>query len=81
LGVPPPPQVSLPEHVPQSSVPPQPSETEPQLAPTSLHVFGVHTTGHEKGALGVPTYVRQFPAASHCQPSKHCPGRNPNSAQ
>jgi hypothetical protein len=29
-------------HVPQFSVPPQPSDTEPHVAPTPEHVFGVH---------------------------------------
>jgi hypothetical protein len=74
LDVPPPPQVSLPEHVPQSSVPPQPSGSEPQLAPRSLHECGVHVVEHE------PTYVRQL-VASHSQPSKHCPGRKPQVEQ
>jgi hypothetical protein len=31
LGLPPPPQVSVPVHVPQSSVPPQPLDWTPQL--------------------------------------------------
>jgi hypothetical protein len=29
-------------HVPQLSVPPHPSETAPHVAPTAVHVFGVH---------------------------------------
>jgi hypothetical protein len=39
FGVPPPPQVPL-EHVPQLTVPPQPSLMGPQLAPTLAQVRG-----------------------------------------
>jgi hypothetical protein len=40
LGTPPPPHCWPVGHVPQSRVPPQPSEAEPQLSPSSAHVFG-----------------------------------------
>jgi hypothetical protein len=33
-------------HVPQLSVPPQPSDTEPHVAPTAEHVFGVQPVEH-----------------------------------
>jgi len=42
LGVPPPPHVCGAAHVPQLSVPPQPSEIEPQFLPCAAHVVGVH---------------------------------------
>jgi hypothetical protein len=42
LGVPPPPHVSGAVHEPQASVPPQPSEMEPQFFPWAAHVVGVH---------------------------------------
>ena len=44
LGVPPPPQVSGAVQLPQSRVPPQPLGTEPQLAPTALHVVANTST-------------------------------------
>jgi hypothetical protein len=40
-GTPPPPHVSGDVHVPQLSVPPQPSEKSPQFAPSAWHVVGV----------------------------------------
>jgi hypothetical protein len=43
LGVPPPPHVSVPVHVPQLSVPPQPFDCVPQFAPSVAHVLGVQT--------------------------------------
>lgn len=42
LAMPLPPQVSGDRQVPQSMVLPQPSAKAPQLAPTLLHVRGVH---------------------------------------
>jgi hypothetical protein len=47
FGVPPPPQVSSPVQVPQSRVPPQPSEMVPQFLPCAAHVVGMqpHTFG------------------------------------
>ncbi|HEY2386483.1 MAG TPA: hypothetical protein VGK30_05945 [Candidatus Binatia bacterium] len=41
LGVPPPPHVADPVHVPQSTVPPQPSGTVPQSSPAGHDVIGV----------------------------------------
>jgi hypothetical protein len=40
FACPPPPQVSEPAHVPQSRVPPQPSGSDPQLAPAIAQVVG-----------------------------------------
>jgi len=42
LGVPPPPHVCGALHVPQLSVPPQPSGIDPQFLPCAAHVVGVH---------------------------------------
>src|SRR5438067_9612800 len=42
FAVPPPPQVCGAVHVPQESVPPQPFDTDPQLAPAAAQVVGVH---------------------------------------
>ena len=42
FGVPPPPQVWGAVQLPQFSVPPQPSETMPQLSPSAAHVVGTH---------------------------------------
>jgi hypothetical protein len=33
-------------HTPQLSVPPQPSDTEPHVAPAAEHVFGAHPVEH-----------------------------------
>ena len=44
LAVPPPPQVCVTVQVPQSSVPPHPSATEPQLSPAGHVVIGVQAT-------------------------------------
>jgi hypothetical protein len=41
-ATPPPPHVFTPVHVPQLSVPPQPSGGLPQFAPSDVHVDGVH---------------------------------------
>jgi hypothetical protein len=51
--------------VPQLSVPPQPSETEPHVAPTLEHVFGVHPVEHaETGfCVGVGQSLYWKPAA------------------
>jgi hypothetical protein len=40
FGVPPPPQVKGAVHVPQSRLPPQPSESDPHPAPALAHVVG-----------------------------------------
>jgi hypothetical protein len=40
-GVPPPPQVCVPEHIPQLRMAPQPSDQDPQLWPSCMHVVGV----------------------------------------
>jgi hypothetical protein len=54
LGLPPPPQVFGEVHVPQlAMMPPQPSATAPQLAPSVAQVFGTHGGGVQH-TLGVP---------------------------
>src|SRR5262245_59181670 len=45
FATPPPPQVWGAVHVPQTSVPPHPSEMEPQFLPCALHVVGVQVSG------------------------------------
>ncbi len=42
FACPPPPQVSDPGQVPQSSMPPQPSGSDPQVAPATAQVVGAH---------------------------------------
>jgi hypothetical protein len=44
LGLPPPPHVSAPVHVPHWSIPPQPSDCAPQLKPSLAHVVGTQAT-------------------------------------
>ena len=50
--MPPPPQLSVPVHVPQLSIPPQPSACVPQLAASAAQVVGTHATVPHW--LGVP---------------------------
>jgi hypothetical protein len=45
LSLPPAPQVCPPEHDPQESVPPQPSERLPQFLPRAAHVVGTQPRG------------------------------------
>jgi hypothetical protein len=51
--------------VPQFSVPPQPSEMDPQVAPTAEHVFGVQPPEHDEtgSAVGVGQSLYVKPAA------------------
>jgi len=83
LAVPPPPQVSpgTGQVAPQSIWLPQPSPTGPQSAPSSAHVFGVHTNKphtpgvlpppHVSGAVQVPQSSvppQPSPIGPHCTP-------------
>ncbi len=57
FGVPPPPQVVLPLHVPQLAVtPPQPSASTPHVAPSSAHVFGVQFGSPQIPAVPPPPH-------------------------
>jgi hypothetical protein len=57
LAVPPPPQVAGEVHVPQLSVPPQPSLMDPQLSPCAAHVVGVHVPPPHTLAVPPPPQV------------------------
>src|SRR5205823_5577222 len=57
LGLPPPPHVSLLEHVPHWMTPPQPSPMGPQLAFSPVHVFGTQLVGPPSGFLVIGAIV------------------------
>ena len=67
FAVPPPPQVCGALHEPQLIVPPHPSETVPQFAPSRVHVFGVHALGEQSAPVKpgaqaqTPLVQRPFP--------------------
>ena len=68
-------------HLPQSSVPPQPSEMVPQLAPRLAHVVGVHELPAPH-TLATPPAPQLWPAG-HAPPQSSVPpqpsGRLPQS--
>jgi hypothetical protein len=84
FAVPPPPHVWGAVHIPQWSMPPQPSDASPQSRPSDAHVFGVHGPApHWLGAAAPHTCVGgHMPHMSVCpQPSDVVPQLAPCAAQ
>jgi hypothetical protein len=71
FDTPPPPQVWVAEQEPQSSEPPQPSETVPQFFPCAAHVVGVQLVHTLATQLSLPEQLPQLREPP--QPSERAP--------